>query len=80
MVKYKLPHISKKMIADIAEEEGMFPKQVENIIMAQFEYMKAMMPKDEALLFKIPYLGKFYVTDERFNARKRRLIEKYGTD
>lgn len=79
MPRKTLTPINRKLIADIAEEEGMFPKQVENIVMAQFEYMKKMMPADHACQLKLPYLGKFYAGDRLFEQRKERIEKKYGS-
>ena len=42
MKKRILTPANRKIINEIAEEEGMFPKQIEDIVMAQFEYMKKM--------------------------------------
>ena len=78
MKKRTLTPINRKMIAEIAVEEGMFPRQVEDIIMSQFEYMKKMMPTDEALQFKLPYLGKFYAGDRLFSARREHIDKKDG--
>lgn len=79
MKKRILTPTNRKIINEIAEEEGMFPKQIEDIVMAQFEYMKKMMPSDHAIQFKLPYLGKFQVTDKTFNKRKELIEKKYGS-
>lgn len=79
MPKRILTPINRQMIAEIAVEEGLFPKQVEDIIMSQFEYMKENISIDQASQFKLPYLGKFYVGDRIFTTRREHLDKKYGS-
>lgn len=79
-MKKRLDPINRKFIERIAEEEGLFPKQVENIIIPQFEYMKKMIPSDEAMQFNIPYIGKFLVNEKALEGRRKHLDKKYGTN
>ena len=79
MPKTKLSFQNKKIIEKIAAKEGLFPKQVENVILTQFQYIQKHMPDDCANQFNLPYIGKIRVTDKIFNRRKKHLEEKYGS-
>lgn len=71
--------LHERMIYQIAREEELPPKLVEQIVNSQFHFTLEKIGGDQAARIRFTYLGKFETSDKFFAKYREQVEKKYGT-